>query len=122
MLAMAASRTHERRRFSGRAPLEEHRGSTPLELLYDLTIRGTSGTAADQLADFLAEGHVAAGIGGFAISAFAVSRGLLDYSWVSSAYDTHDSVLLRATMVQMSGVIIIALGIPPFFESLQDGG
>src|ERR1700750_3294611 len=116
---MAASRTHERRRFSGRDPAEENRASTPLELLYDLTIVVAFGTAADQLADFLAEGHVAAGIGGFAIAAFAVSWAWLNYSWFASAYDTDDWVFRLATMVQMGGVIVNALGIPALFASLE---
>jgi low temperature requirement protein LtrA len=119
---MAASRTHERRRFSGRDPEEANRASTPLELLYDLTIVVAFGTAADQLADFLAEGHVAAGIGGFAIAAFAVSWAWLNYSWFASAYDTDDWVFRLATMVQMGGVIVNALGIPALFASLEHGG
>jgi low temperature requirement protein LtrA len=119
---MAARRTHERRRFSGRDPEEAHRASTPLELLYDLTIVVAFGTAADQLAEFLAEGHVAAGVGGFAIASFAVSWAWLNYSWFASAYDTDDWVFRLATMVQMGGVIVIALGLPPLFASLQHGG
>ena len=59
--SVAADRTHRRRRFSGRDPDEEHRASTPLELLYDLTIVVAFGTAADELAHFVAEGHAGRG-------------------------------------------------------------
>ena len=38
-------RAHHRRRFSGRDPEEGHRGATPLELLYDLTLVVAFGVA-----------------------------------------------------------------------------
>ena len=114
-------RAHRRRRFSGRDPEEHHRASTPLELLYDLTIVVAFGTAADQLADHIADGHVVAGVGGFVFAVFAVSWAWLQYSWFASAYDTDDWVFRLATMVQMIGVIILALGLAPMFASLQAG-
>jgi low temperature requirement protein LtrA len=78
---------HRRQRFSGRDPDEEHRASTPLELLYDLTIVVAFGTAADELAHYVAEDHIGTGVGGFAFAAFAVSWAWLGYSWFASAYD-----------------------------------
>ena len=51
-------RAHHRRRFSGRDPGEQHRASTPLELLYDLTIVVAFGAAANEMAHFVAEDHV----------------------------------------------------------------
>ncbi len=116
-----ADRTHRRRRFSGRDPDEAHRASTPLELLYDLTIVVAFGTAADELAHFVAEGHAGAGVAGFVFASFAVSWAWLNYSWFASAYDTDDWVFRVATMVQMVGVIVLALGLPQMFESLDRG-
>jgi low temperature requirement protein LtrA len=113
---------HARRRFSGRDPGEEHRASTPLELLYDLTLVVAFGTAADELAHFIAEGHTWAGIGGFAFAVFAVTWAWLNYSWFASAYDTDDWVFRLATMVQMIGVVILSLGLPQMFESIDHGG
>jgi len=113
--------THGRRRFSGRDPSESHRASTPLELLYDLTIVVAFGTAADELAHFVAEGHAGAGVAGFVFASFAVSWAWLNYSWFASAYDTDDWVFRLATMVQMVGVIVLALGLPQMFESLDRG-
>ena len=118
----AADRTHRRRRFTGRDPDEDHRASTPLELLYDLTIVVGFGTAADELAHYVAEDHVAAGVLGFAFAAFAVSWAWLNYSWFASAYDTDDWVFRLATMVQMVGVIVLSLGLQPMFESIDHGG
>ena len=115
-------RAHRRRRFTGRDPDEDHRASTPLELLYDLTIVVAFGTAADELAHYVAEDHVGAGVSGFAFAAFAVSWAWLNYSWFASAYDTDDWVFRLATMVQMVGVIVLSLGLQPMFESIDRGG
>jgi low temperature requirement protein LtrA len=114
-------RAHRRRRFSGRDPEEQHRASTPLELLYDLTIVVAFGTAADQWADYVADGHVVAGGVGFVFAVFAVSWAWLQYSWFASAYDTDDWVFRLATMVQMVGVIVLALGLAPMFASIAHG-
>jgi low temperature requirement protein LtrA len=122
MSSPLADRTHHRRRFGGRDPDEAHRASTPLELLYDLTIVVAFGTAADQLAHFIAEDHVWAGVGGFAFASFAVSWAWLNYSWFASAYDTDDWVFRLATMVQMVGVIVLSLGLPQMFASIDHGG
>ena len=112
---------HARRRFSGRDPEEPHRASTPLELLYDLTLVVAFGTASDELAHFVAEGHAWAGIGGFAFAVFAVTWAWLNYSWFASAYDTDDWVFRLATMVQMIGVVVLSLGLPQMFESVDHG-
>jgi low temperature requirement protein LtrA len=114
-------RAHHRRRFSGRDPGEGHRASTPLELLYDLTIVVAFGTAGDQLAHYVAEDHAGAGVAGFAFAAFAVSWAWLNYSWFASAYDTDDWVFRLATMVQMVGVIVLSLGLPQMFASIDHG-
>ena len=115
-------RAHHRRRFSGRDPDESNRASTPLELLYDLTIVVAFGTAADELAHYVAEDHVGTGVLGFAFATFAVTWAWLNYSWFASAYDTDDWVFRLATMVQMVGVIVLSLGLQPMFESIDRGG
>jgi low temperature requirement protein LtrA len=118
----AEDRAHRRRRFSGRDPDEDHRGSTPLELLYDLTIVVAFGTAADQLAHYVAEDHAGPGIAGFVFATFAVTWAWLNYSWFASAYDTDDWVFRLATVVQMVGVIVLSLGLEPLFASIDHGG
>jgi low temperature requirement protein LtrA len=112
---------HHRSRFSGRDPGEGHRSSTPLELLYDLTIVVGFATAADELAHYVAQDHGWIGAGGFAFAAFAVSWAWLNYSWFASAYDTDDWVFRLATMVQMVGVVVLTLGLPQMFASLDHG-
>jgi low temperature requirement protein LtrA len=118
---MTTRPAHARRRFSGRDPEEEGRASTPLELLYDLTIVVAIGTASDELAHAIAEDHVGAGIAGFVFALFAVTWAWLNYSWFASAYDTDDWVFRLATMVQMIGVIVLSLGLPQMFASIVDG-
>jgi low temperature requirement protein LtrA len=112
---------HRRRRLTGRDPLEAHRSTTPLELLYDLTIVVAIGTAANELARYVADDHVRTGVIGFAFAAFAVIWAWINYSWFASAYDTDDWVFRLATMVQMVGVIILALGLEQMFASIEHG-
>jgi low temperature requirement protein LtrA len=115
------ARAHRRRRFSGRDPDEGQRAATPLELLYDLTIVVAFGTAADELAHYVADDHIGPGIAGFAFATFAVSWAWVNYSWFASAYDTDDWVFRLATMVQMVGVLVLSLGLPQMFASIDHG-
>jgi low temperature requirement protein LtrA len=106
---------------SGRDPHERGRSSTPLELLFDLTFVIAFGTAADELAHLLADDHVPEGIIGFCFATFAVSWAWINFSWFASAYDTDDWVYRVTTMVQMAGVLVLALGLKDMFESLVEG-
>src|SRR5215207_9470167 len=106
---------------SGRDPHERGRASTPLELLFDLTFVIAFGTAADQLAGLLAHDHVREGIIGFCFATFAISWAWINFTWFASAYDTDDWLYRLTTMVQMVGVIILALGLHDMFESLAEG-
>jgi low temperature requirement protein LtrA len=106
---------------SGRDPYEQHRVATPLELLYDLTFVVAFGVAGEQFAHLMAEGHFASGLIGFVVAVFAVCWCWMNYSWFASAYDTDDWAFRVATMVQMVGVIILALGLPPVFHDIDEG-
>lgn len=110
------------RRMGGRDPHERHRAATPLELLFDLTFVVAFGVAANQFAHLLAEGHLASGLTGFLFATFAVSWAWINFSWFASAYDTDDWVYRLTTMIQMVGVIILALGLPEMFASIDHGG
>ncbi len=112
---------HHLQRMTGRDPHEEHRVATPLELLFDLTFVIAFGLSASELAHALAENHVGAGLLGFAFTTFAVCWAWINFSWFASAYDTDDWVYRVTTMLQMVGVIILALGIPPVYESIVHG-
>jgi len=106
----------------GRDPGEKHRASTPLELLFDLTLVVAFAQAGDETAHLIAEGHVGSAVLGFVIVAFAVVWAWINFSWFASAFDTDDWFYRITTMVQMVGVIVLALGIPDVFESIDHGG
>ena len=110
--------THGAVRMVGRDPVEAGRAATPLELLFDLTFVIAFGAAASELAHFLAEDHVREGVVGFVFAMFAVTWAWVNFSWFASAYDTDDWIYRLTTMVQMVGVLILALGLPDMFESL----
>jgi low temperature requirement protein LtrA len=104
----------------GRDPSEEHRTATPLELLFDLTFVIAFGVAANELAHLLAEGHVGTALLGFGFAAFGIAWAWINFSWFASAYDTDDWIFRLATMVQMVGVLVFALGLPDMFASLVE--
>ena len=105
----------------GRDPHEAHRTATPLELLFDLTFVVAFGIAADELAHYVVEEHFKAGLLGFALATFAIIWAWINFSWFASAYDTDDWVYRLTTMVQMVGVIVLALGLPAMFKSIDEG-
>jgi len=112
---------HRLGRMSGRNPHEPHRTATPLELLFDLTFVVAFAQAGGQLAHLVAEDHAGPAIGGFAFAMFAICWAWTNFSWFASAYDTDDWFYRLTTMVQMVGVVILALGLPAMFHSLEVG-
>jgi low temperature requirement protein LtrA len=112
---------HHARRMGGRDPNQLHRVATPLELLFDLTFVIAFGLAASQFAHALAEGHLATALIGFGFASFAISWAWINFSWFSSAYDTDDWIFRVVTMVQMIGVLVLAIGLPRMFSSLERG-
>jgi low temperature requirement protein LtrA len=114
-------RTHRILPVKGRDPNESGRTATTLELLYDLVFVVAFGQAASQLAHGVAEAHLASAIGGFLFAMVAVIWAWISFSWFSSAFDTDDWIHRVATMVQMVGATIVALGLPAIFRSLEVG-
>ncbi len=105
----------------GRDPHEPHRAATALELLFDLTVVVAFSQASAQAAELLAAGRTGSGVLAFALAVFAVSWAWINFSWLSSAYDTDDVFFRIATFVEMLGVVVMALGLPAFFHSLAAG-
>lgn len=121
-LPSPAVRAHRVRPMAGRDPHERHRVATPLELLFDLTFVIAFGVAASEFAHALAAGHAGTGFTGFIFATFATCWAWINFTWFASAYDTDDWVYRFLTMVQMVGVLVLALGIPPFYGSIEHGG
>ncbi|HPF73318.1 MAG: low temperature requirement protein A [Lysobacteraceae bacterium] len=112
---------HHRRRMGGRDTQEAHRAATPLELLFDLTFVVSFGFAASHFAHALAEGHYSTAFVGFGFASFGICWAWVNFSWFASAYDTDDWLFRLMTMIQMAGVLILAIGIPQLFGSLEHG-
>ncbi|MCC6379249.1 MAG: low temperature requirement protein A [Burkholderiales bacterium] len=100
----------------GRDIHEQHRVSTPLELLFDLTFVVAVAQAAAQLHHGIVERHEAQALAGYLVAFGAIWWAWMNYSWFASAYDD-DSALFRVlTMVQMGGVLVLATGVHGLFE------
>lgn len=112
---------HALARMGGRDPHEKHRTATPLELFFDLTFVIAFGVAGSQFAHAVAEAHFWPGLLAFAFAMFAVIWAWINFTWFASAYDTDDWVFRVVTMVQMVGVLILAMGIEPVFHSIIEG-
>lgn len=106
---------------TGRDPEEKHRAATPLELLYDLTLVVAFSLAGSQFAHALSVGHILPGLLSFAFCLFAIVWAWMTYTYFASAYDTDDWGFRLATLVQMLGVIILALGIGDLFRGFDEG-
>lgn len=123
--ARAASATgldHRLRRMTGRDPDEPHRSATPLELFFDLVFVAAFSQAGTQTAHLLELGHFVPATFGFVFAVFAIAWAWINYAWLASAYDNDDIFFRVATMMQMIGVIVLALGLPQTFHSIDEGG
>src|SRR3954454_3313462 len=95
-----------------RATDEEHRASTPLELLFDLTFVVAVAQAAAELAQHVAAGEGATGGGGYLMVFFAIWWAWMNFTWFASSYDTDDVPYRLLTMLQMAGALVLAAGVP----------
>lgn len=120
--ASAADPLHHRlRRMAGRNPHEQHRVASNLELLFDLTFATSFGFAASQFAHAFAAGEYGPALMGFGFASFAICWAWVNFSWFASAYDTDDWIFRVVTMIQMIGVLVLAIGLPRMFASLEHG-
>ncbi|WP_426515750.1 low temperature requirement protein A [Diaminobutyricibacter sp. McL0618] len=106
-----------RLRMTGRAPAEENRVSSPLELLFDLTFVVAIAQVASQLAQYIARGEAVAGVGPYLMVFFAIWWAWMNFTWFASAYDTDDVPYRLLTLVQMGGVLVLAAGVPSGFDA-----
>ena len=113
----AAPVTHPLRKMAGRDPHEAHRVATSLELLFDLTFVIAFSEAGNAFAHLVMEGRLVPALMGFGFCTFAVCWAWVNFTWFASAYDTDDWVYRLTTMVQMLGVLVLAMGVPSVFAS-----
>jgi low temperature requirement protein LtrA len=112
---------HRPVRMSGRDTADPHRPATPLELLFDLAFVVSFGIAGDQFAHAIADDHWQSGLLGMVFAVASISWAWMNFSWFASAYDTDDWVYRLTTLVQMIGVVVLALGLPAWFASFESG-
>jgi low temperature requirement protein LtrA len=95
-----------------RLPDEEHRTATVLELFFDLCFVVAVAQAASALHDQVADGRAGHGVVGYATVFFAIWWAWMNFTWFASAYDTDDVAYRVTTLVQISGALILAAGVP----------
>lgn len=105
------------RRMTSRSSTEPHRASTPLELFFDLTFVVAVAQAGSRLVHSLAEGHPGHGIAGYLLVFFAIWWAWVNFTWFASAYDCDDPLYRVATLIQITGVLVLAAGVPRAFEN-----
>ncbi|MGW0701022.1 low temperature requirement protein A [Streptomyces sp. NPDC002867] len=107
--------TRPLRRMTARSREEGHRTATPLELFFDLCFVVAVAQAGLQLVHAVAENHAATGVVGYLYVFFGVWWAWMNFTWFASAYDCDDVPYRIATLVQISGVLVYAAGVPRAF-------
>jgi len=104
-------------RMRARDPHEAHRATTPLELLFDLTFVVAVAAAVPELARAIVDGHPVEGLIGYLFVFFGIWWAWMNFTWFASAFDCDDALYRMLTMVQMAGVLVLAAGVAPAFET-----
>jgi low temperature requirement protein LtrA len=104
------------RPMTSRSPDEGHRAATPLELFFDLCFVVAVAQAGIRLVHAVAEGHFGAGVLGYFFVFFAIWWAWMNFTWFASAYDNDDVFYRVAVLVQISGVLVLAAGVPRAFD------
>jgi low temperature requirement protein LtrA len=104
------------RRMVARDPNEAHRVATPLELLFDLCFVVAVAQAAASLHHGLEHGDIAHALIAYGLVFFAIWWAWMNFTWFASAYDSDDVPYRLKVLVQITGVLVIAAGVPRAFE------
>jgi low temperature requirement protein LtrA len=121
-LRTLSDRSNAVRRMLPRRRDEKHRASTPLELFFDLCFVVAVAQAGGQLAHAVAEGHLRSALPHYLFVFFGVWWAWVNFSWFASAYDTDDIPYRLATLVQITGALVFAAGVPRMFAGHYEVG
>jgi low temperature requirement protein LtrA len=99
-------------RMTARSTQESHRVSSNLELLFDLTFVVAVSSITRQLAHGIEGGHGRDVLTPFLQVFFAIWWAWMNFTWFASSYDTDDVIYRLMTLLQMSGVLVLAAGVP----------
>jgi low temperature requirement protein LtrA len=95
---------------------ETNRSPTPLELLFDLCFVVAVSLASDRLRHAISVDEIGHGAVSFLLVFFAIWWAWVNFTWFASAYDTDDGLYRVTTLVQITGALILAAGIPRAFN------
>ncbi|HWD80703.1 MAG TPA: low temperature requirement protein A [Kribbella sp.] len=99
-----------------RDPHEPGRVASSLELFFDLVFVVAVSVAAAQFHHALSEQHIADGLMSYGMVFFAIWWAWMNFTWFATSFATDDWLYRVLTIVQMSGVLVLAAGIEPVFE------
>jgi low temperature requirement protein LtrA len=98
-----------------RDPHEPGRVASSLELFFDLVFVIAVSVAGSQLHHALSEKHVADGLLSYAMVFFGIWWAWMNFTWFATSFATDDWLYRVLTIVQMSGVLVLAAGIERVF-------
>ena len=101
-----------RSRMTPHATDEPHRASSQLELLFDLTFVVAVSRITAPLVDSIANGDGLRALTPFLQVFFLIWWAWMNFTWFASSYDTDDVVYRLLTLLQMAGVLVLAVGVP----------
>jgi low temperature requirement protein LtrA len=103
------------RRLTPRDPYEDHRASSPLELLTDLCFVVAISQSAALFHHEVSHGSPGHGLVSFLLSFFGIFWAWVNFTWFGSAYDNDDVVYRLITILQIFGSLVYAAGIAGMF-------
>jgi low temperature requirement protein LtrA len=96
---------------------EEERAATPLELLFDLCFVVAIAQASGRLHHALVDDDIGSAVVSYVLVFFAIWWAWMNFTWFSSAYDNDDVIYRLLTLLQITGVLILAAGVPRAFDT-----
>ncbi|MGW5665852.1 low temperature requirement protein A [Streptomyces sp. NPDC003758] len=99
----------------GRDPGEPHRTATSLELLFDLCFVIAVAQASHSLNSAVTAGDYTGGCLRFALVFFTIWWAWMNFTWFASAYDPDDVPYRLTVLVQITGSLVLAAGVPRAF-------
>ncbi|MFD5224397.1 low temperature requirement protein A [Microbacterium sp. NPDC058342] len=99
-----------------RDPAEPHRVASSLELFFDLVFVIAVSIGSSELHHALSAGHAVHGLISYAMVFFGIWWAWMNFTWFATSFGCDDWLYRVLTIVQMSGVLVLAAGIGPAFD------
>jgi len=91
---------------------EPNRAASRLELFFDLTFVVAIAKITEELAHRIAAGELINSVTPFLQVFFAIWWAWMNFTWFASSYDTDDVLYRILTLLQIAGVLVLAVGVP----------